>query len=121
MLDQSPELLVELEGLLAEGVQGILAAVAAEADAPPQVVELGEVLHPERIDRPQQDEPLDHRPVGLAHLGLARIQALVDKVSGGGDTRLTTGIFGTKFLLDVLSRGGRADLAAALVARTSFP
>jgi alpha-L-rhamnosidase len=51
----------------------------------------------------------------------AAFQALVDKVSGGGDARLTTGIFGTKFLLDVLSRGGRADLASALVARTSFP
>jgi len=48
-------------------------------------------------------------------------QALIDKVSGSEGPRLTTGIFGTKYLLDELSRGGRADIAYALVNRTSFP
>jgi alpha-L-rhamnosidase len=47
-------------------------------------------------------------------------EALVTKVSGAGSPRLATGIFGTKFLLGVLSRQGRADLAYALVDRTSL-
>jgi alpha-L-rhamnosidase len=48
-------------------------------------------------------------------------EALVTKVSAAGAPALTTGIFGTKFLLDALSRGGRADLAYALVDRKDFP
>lgn len=48
-------------------------------------------------------------------------EALVAKVSAAGAPVLTTGIFGTKFLLDVLSRRGRADLAWALVDRKDFP
>jgi alpha-L-rhamnosidase len=48
-------------------------------------------------------------------------EALVAKVSASGAPGLTTGIFGTKFLLDVLSRRGRADLAWALVDRKDFP
>ena len=46
---------------------------------------------------------------------------LVDKTAGAAGPRLATGIFGTKFLLEALSAGGRADLACALVDRTSFP
>ncbi|MHC4250208.1 MAG: family 78 glycoside hydrolase catalytic domain [Planctomycetota bacterium] len=38
--------------------------------------------------------------------------------SGGG---LSTGMFGTKFLLDELSRGGRADVAMGAVDRDEFP
>jgi len=37
------------------------------------------------------------------------------------DGALTTGIFGTKYLLDVLSNEGAADLAGAMVSRRSFP
>jgi alpha-L-rhamnosidase len=48
-------------------------------------------------------------------------RTLVGKVLGADGPRLATGIFGTKFLLDELSRGGRADLAYGLVARTAFP
>jgi len=51
----------------------------------------------------------------------AAFKALVAATEGPGGPRLTTGIFGTKFLLAALSRGGRADLAYALVDRTSFP
>ncbi|MBN1939866.1 MAG: family 78 glycoside hydrolase catalytic domain [Candidatus Aminicenantes bacterium] len=51
----------------------------------------------------------------------AAFNALTAKVSSAGGPRLTTGIFGTKFLLDVLSRRGRADLAWALVDRKDFP
>jgi len=51
----------------------------------------------------------------------AAVQALAAKVAVPEGPRLETGIFGTKFLLDVLSRHGRADLAYALVGRSSFP
>ena len=51
----------------------------------------------------------------------AAFKALVAATEGPEGPRLTTGIFGTKFLLAALSRGGRADLACALVDRTSFP
>jgi len=51
----------------------------------------------------------------------AAFRALVAATEGPGGPRLTTGIFGTKFLLPALSRGGRADLAYALVDRTAFP
>ena len=51
----------------------------------------------------------------------AAFDALVAKVSTADGPRLATGIFGTKYLLDVLSRRGRADLAWALVDRKDFP
>jgi alpha-L-rhamnosidase len=51
----------------------------------------------------------------------AAFDALVAKVSTAEGPRLATGIFGTKYLLDVLSRQGRADLAWALVGRKAFP
>ena len=47
--------------------------------------------------------------------------ALVRKTAGEKGPRLTTGIFGTRFLLNALSRAGRADLAYALVDRREFP
>ena len=34
---------------------------------------------------------------------------------------LSTGIYGTKFMLDVLSRGGHADVAYSMVSQTNFP
>ncbi len=51
----------------------------------------------------------------------AAVRTLAGKVAGPEGPRLETGIFGTKYLLEVLSRHGRADLAYALVDRTSFP
>lgn len=51
----------------------------------------------------------------------AAFDALVAKVSTAGGPRLATGIFGTKFLLDVLSRRGRSDLAWSLVNGKGFP
>ncbi len=51
----------------------------------------------------------------------AAFNALVAKVTTAEGPRLATGIFGTEYLLDVLSRRGRADLAWALVDRTGFP
>jgi len=78
---------------------------------------------------PHRHEALTQAGLAVA-LGLGLIpeadreeafEALVAKVSAAGGPGLTTGIFGTKFLLDVLSRRGRADLAYALVDRTSFP
>jgi alpha-L-rhamnosidase len=51
----------------------------------------------------------------------AAFDALVAKVTTAEGPRLATGIFGTEYLLDVLSRHGRADLAWALVDRKDFP
>jgi alpha-L-rhamnosidase len=51
----------------------------------------------------------------------AAFDALVAKVSTAEGPRLATGIFGTKYLLDVLSRRGRADLAWSLVNGKAFP
>jgi alpha-L-rhamnosidase len=51
----------------------------------------------------------------------AAFKTLVAAIEGPDGPRLTTGIFGTKFLLETLSRSGRPDLAYALVDRTSFP
>jgi len=51
----------------------------------------------------------------------AVLKFLVDALRGADGPRLTTGIFGTKFLLDVLSREGYANLAAAIVAQKSCP
>lgn len=46
--------------------------------------------------------------------------ALVERVHEKGD-HLSTGILGTKFMLDELSRGGRADLAYRIVTQPDFP
>ena len=48
-------------------------------------------------------------------------QALVRKVLTTWGPHVTTGIFGTKFVLNALSRAGRADLALELVQRREFP
>jgi len=45
---------------------------------------------------------------------------LVGDIARHGN-HLTTGILGTKFMLDVLSREGRGDLAYAIVTQPSFP
>ncbi len=46
---------------------------------------------------------------------------LVDKIATRDAGRLTTGIFGTRYLLDALSQNGRASLAYDLVNRKEFP
>jgi alpha-L-rhamnosidase len=47
---------------------------------------------------------------------------LVESLSVTNDSpRLSTGIFGTRFLLEELSRNGRSDLAFALANRNTFP
>jgi len=51
----------------------------------------------------------------------AVLARLVDMVSTGHQGHLATGIFGTRFLLDVLSRTGYADLAFNAVTQDSFP
>jgi len=48
-------------------------------------------------------------------------QALVRKVLAAQGPHLTTGIFGTKFVLNSLSRAGRADVVYNLVNRRGFP
>jgi alpha-L-rhamnosidase len=48
-------------------------------------------------------------------------QELVRKILTAQGPKLTTGIFGTKFILNGLSRAGRADVAYQLVNRRGFP
>lgn len=49
------------------------------------------------------------------------LQVLINKIQEEHDGHLSTGIFGTNFLLEILSRTGHADLAAAIVRKTTFP
>jgi alpha-L-rhamnosidase len=49
------------------------------------------------------------------------LQVLIRKIQEEHDGHLSTGIFGTLYLLEVLSRAGHADLAAAIVRKTTFP
>ncbi len=57
--------------------------------------------------------PSDRRPQALAHL--------LSDINDKHDGHLTTGIFGTRYMLDVLSREGRADVVANMVNQTDYP
>ncbi|UCG48830.1 MAG: family 78 glycoside hydrolase catalytic domain [Phycisphaerales bacterium] len=57
--------------------------------------------------------PADERAAALAHL----VADITDKHNG----HLTTGIFGTKYMLDVLSRGRHAEVVNRLVNLRDFP
>lgn len=57
--------------------------------------------------------PTEKQPVVL--------QSLVDNIQTKRQGKLATGILGTKFMLEVLSRSGRADLAYNIVNRKDFP
>jgi alpha-L-rhamnosidase len=57
--------------------------------------------------------PQEQRPAAL--------KVLLDDIRLRHDGHLSTGIFGTRFMLDVLSRSGEADLASAIVNQKSYP
>ncbi len=57
--------------------------------------------------------PEQARPLVLARL--------IEQIHGPDKDHLSTGIFGTKFLLDSLSRAGRGDLAYTIVTQKSYP
>jgi alpha-L-rhamnosidase len=57
--------------------------------------------------------PAEERPAALAHL----VEDITDKHSG----HLTTGIFGTRYMLDVLSRERRAEVVNDMVNLRGFP
>ena len=57
--------------------------------------------------------PVDQRPAAL--------RVLLDDIRGPNRQHLSTGIFGTKYALDVLSREGHADLACAIATNRSVP
>ena len=61
---------------------------------------------------------LDMLPEGERSKALEHLVRNIADEHGGN---LTTGIFGTRFMLDVLSREGRADVAAGLVGQRDFP
>src|SRR5207244_7399063 len=70
--DEGSQFLVEAERLLLELVQRILLGVASKPDPTAHVVELGDVLDPERINRSQEHQSLDQRPIALADLSALR-------------------------------------------------
>ena len=51
----------------------------------------------------------------------AALEYLIDKIINEHDGHLSTGIFGTKFLLEVLSRNGRSDVAWGIINTKTFP
>ncbi|RIJ50536.1 hypothetical protein D1614_00950 [Maribellus luteus] len=51
----------------------------------------------------------------------AVLNNLVNDIVNTHDTHLTTGILGTKYLMELLSREGRSDVAWALATQTTFP
>jgi len=57
--------------------------------------------------------PADERTAALTHL----VRDITDKHNG----HLTTGIFGTRYMLDVLSRQGHAEVVSDMVNLRSFP
>ena len=107
MANEALELLVEAVGLDLEGVDRIGLGVPAQVDAAAQIVQLGEVLDPQGVDRAQQDEPLDERPVVLTHVGLAGAQLPIHDVVELGPDRLVAAQLGQALLRDVVL--GQAD------------
>src|SRR5688572_24283257 len=79
--DEAAQLLVELECLALELVERVDAAVAPEADAAPHVVQLGQVLYPQAVDRAQQDDSLDVAPDVRPVLLLAALDRLLDRIA----------------------------------------
>jgi len=57
--------------------------------------------------------PAEERPAALAHL--------IKDITHTQNGQLTTGIFGTRYMLESLSLEGRADVAYGLVNRKEFP
>lgn len=57
--------------------------------------------------------PVEQRP--------AVLRFLLDDIRGPRQQHLSTGIFGTKFMLDLLSREGQADLVYTMVNQKTFP
>ncbi len=51
----------------------------------------------------------------------AVFSALVHRITGRDKSHLDTGIFATRYLVDVLADGGRIDLAAALLHQNTYP
>ena len=61
--------------------------------------------------------------MGLVPAGerAAAIERMVDQVLVAHDGHVATGIFGTKYLLEELTRAGRADVALQMVQQRTFP
>lgn len=54
-------------------------------------------------------------------VGEASVSRLVDQIQNHDHLHLTTGILGTKFVLDELSKAGQIDVAYTLATQTDFP
>lgn len=55
------------------------------------------------------------------HLQKAAFDYLIQDITKKNGGHLSTGIFGTKFLLEVLAQNGRADLAYDIITKEGFP
>jgi alpha-L-rhamnosidase len=51
----------------------------------------------------------------------AALKVLIDRIEGEDKGHLSTGIFGTRYLLRVLSDAGRADVASSIVNQETYP
>ncbi len=119
---QTAGIVSSLAGLLGRNDEAVRYAGLAEAV---MTAYLEQLLSP----GPDKFETLTQAGLAAAlELGLlpsgrrtAAEQALVQKVRATWGPHVTTGIFGTKFVLNALSRAGRADLAFELVSRREFP
>src|SRR5260221_8352211 len=80
--DLARHLVEEGTGLVLVRHERILLAVAAEVDALAELLHRGEVFDPVRVDRAQQQPPLDGARGLLAERGLAGFVRLVDEVGG---------------------------------------
>jgi len=49
------------------------------------------------------------------------LQNLINDIVENNDTHLTTGVLGTKYIMDALSIAGRSDIAWALATQTTYP
>ena len=79
--DEPAQLLVQPERLAPELVERVLLRVAAQADAAAHVVDLGQVLDPQRVDGPQQDDAARPAPSRSAPTSvLAGVEARVGQL-----------------------------------------
>jgi hypothetical protein len=60
--DEPLELVIELERLALEGIEWVLLGIPAQPNAATQIIDFGEVLHPELVDAAQDHGAQDARP-----------------------------------------------------------
>jgi alpha-L-rhamnosidase len=103
-----PEDVAEFESLAARSLHAHREAFPLGSPGETQA-SLAFALHTDLVPEHQRERAVE----ALVHL--------IRQGRGVGGGKLSTGILGTKFMLDVLSDAGRADVAYEIVNRTDFP